>query len=72
MKTTTESWIIKCSLNSDYFKVSTDYLLGRSNIRNPYEPKVLAAHSESDEFSQADLDNIERILEIVRKKKSGV
>lgn len=54
---------------ADYFKVSTDYLLGRSNIRNPYEPKVLAAHSESDEFSQADLDNIERILEIVRKKK---
>lgn len=57
---------------ADYFKVSTDYLLGCSNIRNPYEPKVLAAHSESDEFSQADLDNIERILEIVRKKKSGV
>lgn len=57
---------------ADYFKVSTDYLLGRSNIRNPYEPKVLAAHSESDEFSQTDLDNIERILEIVRKKKSGV
>lgn len=54
---------------ADYFKVSTDYLLGRSNIRSPYEPKVLAAHSESDEFSQADLDNIERILEIVRKKK---
>lgn len=25
---------------ADYFKVSTDYLLGRSNIRNPYEPKV--------------------------------
>lgn len=54
---------------ADYFEVSADYLLGRSDIRNPYQPKVLAAHSEADEFSQADLDDIERVLEMIRRKK---
>ena len=29
---------------SDYFNCSTDYLLGRTDIKNPYEPKTMAAH----------------------------
>lgn len=61
------------SLNklANYFNVSMDYLFGRSNIRNPYTPEMLAANSRSSTFSDADLADIERILEIIAKEKGS-
>lgn len=37
---------------ADYFNVSTDYLLGRSNIRNPYIKKDSSETDEVDELEQ--------------------
>lgn len=37
---------------ADYFNVSTDYLLGRSDIRNPYIEKDSAETDEVDELEQ--------------------
>lgn len=58
------------------FNVSLDYLLGISNIKNPYEdkknnyiPETLAAHFDGDEFSEEDLEDIENFIEFVKQRK---
>ena len=56
-------------LIANYFKVSTDYLLGRSEYRN--YPHTRAAHIDEDEASypitQKDLDYIEKLLKKARE-----
>ncbi|KYG90851.1 hypothetical protein A0U40_17805 [[Bacillus] sp. KCTC 13219] len=60
---------------ADFFEVSTDYLLGRTNqknIPNDYEIQTIAAHREGDgEWTKEELEEIERFKEFVRMKKRG-
>lgn len=57
---------------SEYFDVSTDYLLGKTDKRNyDYEIKTIAAHKENDEpWTEEELDEIEKFKEFVRMKRS--
>ncbi len=41
---------------SNYFDVTVDYLLGRSNIRNPY--LISSLQSDSKEHSKNEIENI--------------
>lgn len=54
---------------ADYFGVSTDFLLGVSDIRNPYEIKTIAAHHDGDEFTEEELQEIENFKEYVKMRK---
>ena len=54
---------------SDHFNVSIDYLLGRTNIRNPYETETIAAHHDGDDWTEEELEDIESFKEYVRTKR---
>lgn len=57
---------------ADYFNVSTDYLLGRTNIRDLslYEDEdTIAAHHDGDKWTEEELEEIERFKEFVRTKR---
>ena len=47
--------------------VSTDYLLGLSDIKDPIE--TIAAHHEGDEWTEEELDDIEKFKEFVKMKR---
>ncbi|KXG78248.1 helix-turn-helix domain-containing protein [Thermotalea metallivorans] len=54
---------------SDYFNVSTDYLLGKTDIRNPYEIKTIAAHHDGEDWTEEELADIEKFKEFVRMRR---
>ena len=69
---------------ADFFDISIDYLLGKTDIRN-YEDnsslnsinenlstnglKTLAAHFDEEQFTQDDLDDIENFIKFIVSKK---
>lgn len=57
---------------AEYFNVSTDYLLGRTDIkRMPDKDDIhtIAAHHEGDEWTEEELEEIERFKEFVKLKR---
>ena len=52
---------------ADLYGVTTDYLLGRTNVRTPIE--TIAAHHDGEEWTQEELEEIERFKEFVRMKR---
>lgn len=66
---------------ADYFDVSTDFLLGVSDIRNPYKeenkdkPKdeiiTIAAHHDGDEYTDEDKRLIEDFKKLVLSRKKN-
>lgn len=69
---------------SEYFNVSLDYLLGKTNIKNHNnttpEDKInktlkdngletIAAHFEGEEFTKDDLEDIENFISYIISKK---
>ncbi|NLA43538.1 helix-turn-helix transcriptional regulator [Candidatus Saccharibacteria bacterium] len=52
---------------ASYFGVSTDFLLGKTNIRTPIE--TIAAHHDGEEWTEEELKEIERFKEFVRMKR---
>ena len=56
---------------SDLFHVTTDYLLGLSDIRNPYEIKTIAAHHDGEEYSKEEQKAIEEFMEMVRRLRGN-
>lgn len=54
---------------ANIYAVSTDYLLGVSDIRNPYEPETIAAHKEGAEWTEEELAAIEAFKAMVRSHK---
>lgn len=54
---------------AEIFNCSTDYLLGRTDIKNPYEPETIAAHHDGDEWTDEELEDIEKFKEFVRMRR---
>lgn len=52
---------------AEFFNTTTDYLLGKSNIRTPIP--TIAAHHDGDEFTEEELNEIEKFKEFVRMKR---
>lgn len=51
---------------ADYFNVSVDYLLGRTDNT---EIQTIAAHHDGDDWTEEELDEIEQFKEFVRMKR---
>lgn len=69
---------------SDYFQVSIDYLLGKTDIENIYKntsnhnfididemDDVIAPHHDGDEFTIEERQQIRGLLKMLENKKSG-
>ena len=52
---------------ADFFNVSVDWLLGRTDIKNP--PETIAAHHDSGEWTEEELESIEQFKEFVRMRR---
>lgn len=52
---------------ADFFDCSTDYLLGKTNIRK--YPHTIAAHHDGDDYTEEELADIEKFKEFVRSKR---
>lgn len=53
---------------ADYFNVSVDYLLGRAGNTHI---ETIAAHHDGEEWTDEELDEIERFKEFVRMKRKN-
>lgn len=51
---------------ADFFNVSVDYLLGRTD---DVEIQTIAAHHDGDEWTDEEMEEIERFKEFVRMKR---
>ena len=52
---------------SNFYQVSIDFLLGKTDIKNPIE--TIAAHHDGEEWTEEELEEIERFKEFVRMKR---
>lgn len=52
---------------ADFFGVSVDYLLGRTNIRTPIE--TIAAHHDGEDWTEEELEDIEKFKEFIRMRR---
>lgn len=53
---------------ADLYEVTTDYLLGRTNIKEPIE--TFSAHHYSEDWTEEELEEIERFKEFVRMRRT--
>lgn len=59
---------------AEYFCVSVDYLLGRDERRLPsrdkeYQPTIIAAHLNTEDLTQEELDDVANYIEFIRNKR---
>lgn len=56
---------------ADYFNVSVDFLLGRTDEKKLPEQDIdtIAAHHDGEEWTEEELEEIERFKEFVRLKR---
>ena len=54
---------------ADYFHVATDYLLGRTDKKHIDDIETIAAHHVGEEWTEEELEEIERFKEFVRMKR---
>lgn len=52
---------------ADIYQTSVDYLLGRTNIKDPIE--TIAAHHDGEEWTEEELEDIEKFKEFVRMRR---
>lgn len=53
---------------ADYFNVSTDYLLGRTDEK---EIQTIAAHHDGDEWTEEELKTIEEFKRFVKSQRQN-
>lgn len=59
---------------ADYFNVSIDYLVGRTNIKSIPEDNTvhtIAAHHEGDEWTEEELEEIEEFKRFVAMRREA-
>lgn len=59
---------------ADLYKVSSDYLLGLTDQKEPsdsYEIQTIAAHHDGEDWTEEELDEIARFKEFVRMKRGN-
>lgn len=54
---------------ADYFGTSTDYLLGRTDKKYIDDIETIAAHHDGEEWTEEELEEIERFKQFVRMKR---
>ena len=54
---------------ADIFQVDADYLLGRSSLSHEPEPVTIAAHLDTSDLTQAELDDVEKYIQFIRSKR---
>jgi transcriptional regulator with XRE-family HTH domain len=52
---------------AEIYNTSVDFILGKTDIRTPIE--TLAAHHEGEEWTEEELEEIERFKEFVKMKR---
>jgi transcriptional regulator with XRE-family HTH domain len=52
---------------ANFFGVSVDYLLGKTNVRTPIE--TIVAHHDGEDWTEEELEEIERFKEFVRMRR---
>ena len=45
------------------------YLLGRSSLSHEPEPVTIAAHLDTSDLTQAELDDVEKYIQFIRSKR---
>lgn len=56
---------------ADYFDVSVDYLLGRTNIKRYDEPDTIAAHHDGEDWTEEELEEIEEFKRFVAMRREA-
>lgn len=54
---------------ADFFDVSVDYLLGRTQQRKLYDIETIAAHHDGDDWTDEELADIEKFKEFVKMRR---
>ncbi|WP_017470665.1 helix-turn-helix domain-containing protein [Amphibacillus jilinensis] len=54
---------------ADYFQVSVDYLLGRTDQKNLDEPETIAAHMD-DDLSEEELEDIKKYIQFIKSRRN--
>ncbi len=55
---------------ADFFQVDMDYLLGRSKRESEeFPPITIAAHLDTSDLTQAELDDVADYIEFIRSKR---
>jgi transcriptional regulator with XRE-family HTH domain len=54
----------------EIFNVSLDYLLGVTDKKRAYDIETIAAHHDGDDWTEEELEEIERFKEFIRSKRS--
>lgn len=52
---------------ADYFNVSTDFLLGKTDEKNPDKQRINSAYHEYEKLTEEEKDYLDMQLEIYRK-----
>ncbi|MBO5460311.1 MAG: helix-turn-helix transcriptional regulator [Ruminococcus sp.] len=57
---------------ADFFQVDLDYLLGRSSVEpEVFIPVTIAAHLDTSDLTQTELDDVARYIEFIRSKRNS-
>jgi transcriptional regulator with XRE-family HTH domain len=57
------------NLLANFFGTTVDYLLSRTNIKDPIE--TIAAHHDSEDWTKEELEDIEKFKEFVRSRRKS-
>jgi transcriptional regulator with XRE-family HTH domain len=54
---------------AEYFDVTTDYLLGRTDVRNPEKQPENRFFFDLDDATEEDLEDLEQVYKMLQRRK---